>query len=153
MVHVLFGIDRRAFALLLLLSAIVAAARFYTAPEPLERDLTTYALVAHEVLEGKPFYTGIWDNKPPGIHSVYALAELAFGYGPKAIAWLNTLTSLAVLWALFSLRVGAGTGKPAAGLRLSGPFSRGPWRLRRTNPTRSCSSTCCSSSALAWWRS
>jgi len=108
MVHVLFGIDRRAFAVLLLLSAIVAAARVYTALEPLERDLTTYALVAHEVLDGKPFYTGIWDNKPPGIHSVYALAELAFGYGPKAIAWLNTLTSLAVLWALFFVAGGRG---------------------------------------------
>lgn len=101
MVHFLRGVDRRAWIVLLLLSMMVTAARFYTADEPLERDLTTYALVAHEVLEGRPFYTGIWDNKPPGIHTAFGLAELALGYGPDAVLGLNILVSLAALLAIF----------------------------------------------------
>ena len=44
--------------------------------EPLERDLTTYAVIAHEMLEGKALYSELWDHKPPAIHVTYAAAEL-----------------------------------------------------------------------------
>jgi 4-amino-4-deoxy-L-arabinose transferase-like glycosyltransferase len=109
--HVLRGMDRRAWIVLLLLSAMVTTARVYTASEPLERDIAVYAVVAHEVLQGKSFYTEIWDNKPPGIHTVCALAELAVGYGPEAIMWLNVVGSLAVLWAMFFAAGGRGAWK------------------------------------------
>jgi hypothetical protein len=43
--------------------------------------LTTYAVIAHEMLDGKQLYSDLWDHKPPGVHVTYAVAELLAGYG------------------------------------------------------------------------
>ena len=56
--------------------------------EPLERDLTTYAYIAHSMLEGQQLYSDLWDHKPPGIYLAFAAAEWIWGYGQHSLAYL-----------------------------------------------------------------
>jgi hypothetical protein len=45
--------EARAAFVLFALALLIAAARLHTFHEPLERDLTTYALIGHGLLEGR----------------------------------------------------------------------------------------------------
>lgn len=96
---------------------VIAAIRLVTYHEPLERDITTYAVIGHEMLAGRTLYRDLWDHKPPAVHVSFALAEKLVGYGPAevyALGVLSTgLTMLAVFAAARALR-GDGAGIVAA---------------------------------------
>lgn len=98
--------------LALLAAAIVwiAAVRANTR-QPHDRDVATYAVMAHEMLLGADLYTDIFDHKPPAIYGTYAAAELAAGYGRRSVFLLYLAGSLVVLAGLyrFSRRTGTGT--------------------------------------------
>ena len=87
--------------LLVALSALIAIHRIRTFNEPLDRDITTYAVIAHGMLDGRQIYTDIWDHKPPALYVTYALAELAVGYGPKSIYLLTVVSSICTLAGIF----------------------------------------------------
>ncbi len=76
------------------LSVFVALARFRTYEEPFERDITTYAVIGHELLSGRCLYSDLWDIKPPGVFIAYAAAEWLAGYGPRAVYLLNVGAAL-----------------------------------------------------------
>src|SRR3984893_19306305 len=99
----------RPFAALAVLGALIFFARLHTYEEPLERDLTTYAVIAHEMLNGKALYNDLWDHKPPAIHITYAVGELIAGYGRGSIFLINIVASLATLVACY-LAGSAGRG-------------------------------------------
>ncbi len=99
------------WGILALLAILIAWERLHTLHEPFERDITTYAVIGHELLAGRPLYSDLWDHKPPGIHWTYALAEILAGYGDGAIYLLNLLASLATLLGLYRAgKVVAGKG-------------------------------------------
>jgi hypothetical protein len=108
---------------LLALALLIVLARLHTYDEPLERDLTTYAVVAHEMLAGRPLYSDLWDHKPPAIHVTYAAAELLFGYGPLAIYVLGVGAALATLLGVYA----AGSAQP--GGRATGLWAGIFWAL------------------------
>ena len=56
--------------------------RWHTYDEPFERDLNIYAVIGHELLEGRELYADLYDQKPPAPYLTYAAAELLVGYGP-----------------------------------------------------------------------
>lgn len=85
-----------------LLGAVVTATRIHFHGEPLERDLTTYAYVAHRLLAGDSLYESVWDHKPPAIYAAYGLAEVLFGYGDVAVTALGIAVALATLAAMFA---------------------------------------------------
>jgi len=93
------------------LCALIFALRLHTYNEPLERDLTTYAVIAHEMLEGKSLYSDLWDHKPPAIHVTYAAAELVAGYGRNSIFLMNVVASIATLLACYSIGSAGGAGR------------------------------------------
>src|SRR5438067_5072390 len=86
-------------------------ARLHTYGEPLERDLTTYAAIAHEMLGGKTLYTDLWDHKPPAIYLTYAAAEVIAGYGRDSIFLLNISGAFATLVACYFAGSAAGAGR------------------------------------------
>ena len=96
------------------LAMVIAAVRLHSLREPLERDLTTYAVIGHGMLQGRPLYADLWDHKPPGIHAAYALAERLFGYGETQVWALGVLASVATLVAVFL--AGRAAGSDRAGL-------------------------------------
>src|SRR5262249_53966928 len=88
---------RAAVAVLALLGVLVALARLHTYDEPLERDLTTYAVIGDELLHGKALYSELWDHKPPAVHATYAVAEFLAGRGPAAVYWLGVAAAVLTL--------------------------------------------------------
>jgi hypothetical protein len=82
---------------LIALGAVIFLARLHTYNEPLERDITTYAVIAHELLNGKALYSDMWDHKPPAVHVTYAAAELVTGYGRRSIFLLTVTATLATM--------------------------------------------------------
>ena len=88
-------------AILLLIAVSIFFLRLHGLKEPLERDLSTYAYIGHNILEGKELYTDLWDHKPPGIYMVYSLAELLWGYDQKAIVYMGIVFTLVSLLFLY----------------------------------------------------
>src|SRR6266446_1786321 len=97
--------QRRSFWLdavvLLLLATVIVAARLHTIDEPLELDLTNYAVVAHELLAGRKLYSEFWDSKPPAVYITFAVGELVAGYSPRAVYLLNVTAALATLLGVY----------------------------------------------------
>jgi len=100
---------------LVVLCLCIFISRLYSFHETLERDITTYAVIGHELLKGRNLYSDIWDNKPPAAFVTFALAELIAGYGPNAVFLINVLGAVLVLFGVYV--VGAtGLGDKRAGL-------------------------------------
>jgi 4-amino-4-deoxy-L-arabinose transferase-like glycosyltransferase len=102
-------------AILAGLCGLIIFLRLHTYDEPLERDLTTYAVIAHEMIGGKALYSDLWDHKPPAIHVTYAAAELVAGYGRDSIFLLNVAAAIATMVACYFAGTAAGSG-PLGGL-------------------------------------
>lgn len=110
-------------AALIGLCALIFGLRMHTYDEPLQRDLTTYAVIAHEMLNGKNLYSDLWDHKPPAIHVTYAAAELIAGYGRNSIFLMNVASALATLLICYWV------GSAAGGGRGGGCFAAAFWAL------------------------
>jgi len=99
---------------LLLLIVWTAVCRLYCYDEPLERDITTYAVAGHEICSGAWPYVAFWDHKPPGIHAVFALFELIAGYGPTQIYLLSVIAALVTLAGVYVAAKKITVSTPAA---------------------------------------
>ena len=101
-----------------LLTVIILVTRFHTYGEPLERDLATYAVIAHELRGGRALYSDLWDHKPPAIHVAYWAAEAVAGFGPGSVYLLGVLAAMATLLGVLragrTRRLGVLTGLWAA---------------------------------------
>src|SRR5437016_9497431 len=95
------------------LCVLIFSVRLHTYNEPLERDLTTYAVIAHEMLNGKNLYSDLWDHKPPATHVTYAAAEMIAGYGRDSIFLMNVVAALATLFVCYWAGSSAGGGRVA----------------------------------------
>jgi hypothetical protein len=71
------------------LGLVLAAEKIATYGEPIERDIATYAVIGHEIGQGKTLYSDLWEVKPPGVHLTYALFEKCFGENDRAILVMN----------------------------------------------------------------
>ncbi len=100
---------------LLLLCILMATLRLYTFDEPFERDITTQALAAHEILSGKKIYTDIFSDRAPLIQSTYALGELVAGYGLWQIYILWIVPSALTLFGIYFCATARGAD-PSIGL-------------------------------------
>jgi 4-amino-4-deoxy-L-arabinose transferase-like glycosyltransferase len=96
------------------LSLLIGLERFHTYQEPMERDISTYAVVAQGLLSGRSLYSDLWDHKPPAIHFIYAMAEAVGGYGAFSIYLLNVLAAVATLFGVY--RAGSAIGGKVGGL-------------------------------------
>ncbi|MGE5344847.1 MAG: ArnT family glycosyltransferase [Acidithiobacillales bacterium] len=94
---------------------LLAGLRLHTYDEPFDRDLMTYSVMAHELLDGKKLYVEVWDHKPPGIYLSYAASQLAGGYGPLSIYLLGVTAAVGTLVAVFGA-VRRATGSLRAGI-------------------------------------
>lgn len=83
--------------ILAILVFVIIGQRYHTRYEPLERDMTAYAVVANELLHGKFLYADIFEQKPPAIHLTYAAAQYIFGYNRNTIFILTVITALLTL--------------------------------------------------------
>ena len=91
----------RATAAVVGLALVLALTRLATYDEPLERDITSAAVIGHELLAGRSLYADMWDHKPPAIHVSHALAILIVGYGPGAVYLLNVAAAIITLFGVY----------------------------------------------------
>lgn len=87
---------------LLALGALVLFLRLPALPQSvIDWDESFYLLMAREMLRGHPPYTVIWENKPPGVFVLFALAQIVFGQTVLAIrllAMIMVTASAFMLW-------------------------------------------------------
>lgn len=82
-------------------------------------DESIYLLVARSMLDGQVPYVAIWDHKPPGLYTLFALALMLFGRSVLAIRLLAVLAvtvSCYLLWRLGRDGLGSATVGLLAGL-------------------------------------
>lgn len=99
---------------LVVLAAILVAARLHTYDEPLQTDITGAAVIGHEILAGRALYADMWDHKPPALHLTHAAAIRLVGYGPRAIFLLNITAGIVTLLGVYA--AGTALGSIGAGL-------------------------------------
>jgi 4-amino-4-deoxy-L-arabinose transferase-like glycosyltransferase len=133
------------------LAAGLALARLHTWDEPLERDLTTYAVIGHNLLQGRSLYSDLWDHKPPAIHGSYALAEYFFGYGPASVYALNLFTAIATMLAVYA--AASSSGGRQAGLWAAALWAivSGDLRLQANQPNTEAFMNACLAGGFALW--
>lgn len=88
---------------LMLLAGLIVMMRIYTYEEPLESDLTTYAVIGKGMLQGRLLYTDLWDHKPPAIYVTYAVAIFLFGYGRLAVFMLGVGMAVLTLAGIYKV--------------------------------------------------
>ena len=86
---------RRAAAVAAL--ALVAGTRLIALPEPIGIDQGIFATAGWGLTRGLMLYRDVWDQKPPGIHLLYALAFAIVGARPAAILILDTIAWTAIV--------------------------------------------------------
>lgn len=96
----------------------ITAIRWNLRYEPLNRDISAYAVTGRELLTGRTLYSDVWDHKPPGIHLIFAGATALVGPGVSAVFLVNVVFSLIVAGGLMSAghRIAGSPGAIVAGV-------------------------------------
>ncbi len=85
----------------ILLAFVIVSTRYHYLEEPLERDITGYAVYAEEMLNGKYLYANLTNHHPPGSFVTYYLFQSLFGYGKFTIFLIGITFSLLTMFGIF----------------------------------------------------
>jgi hypothetical protein len=102
----------RATSLVVLAFATLLAVRIPSLAQPAGADQGLYAYVGQRILEGEQPYRDAWDQKPPGIHFLYAALWLVWPH-ESAVPAADLLAAAATAVLLFA--TGRVLGGPGAG--------------------------------------
>ena len=105
--------DRFIVFFLLGLCAFIGLARYHTYDEPLERDITATAVIANEMRLGRPYYSDVWENKPPALYIAHIAAQTLFGYGRGSLYALNVGLGILSLFGVYAAASSGGGGRTA----------------------------------------
>jgi hypothetical protein len=114
-----FQSRQRVFLILTLLALFMGLMRLHTYDEPFERDITTHAVIAHELLNGKILYQDIFSDRTPLIQWTYAFGEVIMGFGLNSIYFLWYLSALITLGGVYACATASG-GRSSVGLWAAG---------------------------------
>jgi hypothetical protein len=98
---------------LLALGTVLTVLSLHFYDWPPNRDITTYATMAQELIKGKALYVDVWDLKPPAIFATYMMVQWLVSSKPLQILLLDLLPSIVVLVALLKSGREAGFGNAA----------------------------------------
>src|SRR3954468_14318126 len=106
--------------LLLALTAALLIVRLPSLVQPMGPDQGLYAYVGDRILHGELAYRDAWDQKPPGIHYVYAALRAASSSDAvvPAADLACAAIAAALLWILASRLAGSAAGGISAALFL-----------------------------------
>jgi hypothetical protein len=86
----------------ILLAATTTLIRYQFIDEPLERDITGYAIFANEMLNGKYLYSNLTNHHPPGSFITFYLFQLLFDYGPFTVFLIGITFSLLTMIGIYA---------------------------------------------------
>ncbi|MCX5661318.1 MAG: glycosyltransferase family 39 protein [Planctomycetota bacterium] len=92
-----------ALLVLLLLAGVIVGQRIHLRDQPLEGDITTYAVIGSEMLKGRALYGDLWDHKPPGVHVVFAATRAIAGTGPGATLLINLVCTIGGMLGVYAV--------------------------------------------------
>ena len=98
--------------LFLALACALLIVRLPSLAQPMGPDQGLYAYVGERILHGDLAYRDAWDQKPPGIHYVYAALRAVWS-GDAVVPAADLAAAAAVAALLW--RIGSGLGGPVAG--------------------------------------
>lgn len=113
---------------------VLALERLHTYDEPLESDITTYALIGHEALQGRWLYSDLWDNKSPLVYATYAAGELVAGYGPLSIFCLGLSAATIALVGIYAAVALAASATAAVWAAVAWTIISADQRLQANQP-------------------
>ncbi len=106
------------------------ATRLLAIPEPIGIDQGIFATAGWGLTRGLMLYRDVWDQKPPGIHLIYAAAIALGGARPAIIVVLDTAawTAIVIVTAIIAARLGSRRAAVATAIALAvatfPPFAR-----------------------------
>ena len=110
-------------AVLITCAVWLVLTRWHTYAEPLDRDISTYAVIAHEMRAGRSLYSDLWDIKPPAPILTFALAEAISGYGAREVFVINLLCAFLILVGLYR------AGRVIGGSSQAGAWAAALWTV------------------------
>jgi hypothetical protein len=119
---------RRALAAAGLL--LFVATRLLAVPEPIGIDQGIFATAGWGLTRGLMLYRDVWDQKPPGIHLIYAAAIAIGGARPAVLVVLDTAawTAILAITTMIAARLGSRRAAAATAIALAvatfPPFAR-----------------------------
>jgi len=87
------------FFLLVVTTALI---RYHYIDEPLERDITGYAVYADEMHNGKYLYSNLTNHHPPGSFITFYLFQSLFGYGPFTVFLIGITFSVLAMIGIYA---------------------------------------------------
>ena len=105
------AVDLPSLAVLLSIALALLVLRYHDWPP--NRDITTYATIAQQLINGERLYIDTWDLKPPAIFVVYMIAQELISSKALQILALEVIPSIIVLVALLKAGREAGFGSTA----------------------------------------
>ncbi|MDQ3684133.1 MAG: hypothetical protein M3430_00835 [Acidobacteriota bacterium] len=106
---------RIAGVILITFAALIAAERLWAYDKPIEKDVSIYAVLGHELLAGRALYSDLLELRPPAVMVTYAAAEAVVGYGRRTIFLLYVVTTIITLLGIYYAASATG-GSLTAGL-------------------------------------
>ncbi len=91
------------------LAVFIVAERLWAYRKPIQRDVSIYAVIGHELLSGRQLYSDLLELRPPAVMVTYAIGEAIVGYGRHTILLLYvTATIITLLGVYYAASVGEG---------------------------------------------
>ena len=110
------SINVRSTAMVLIaLAAFIVAERLWAYRKPIQRDVSIYAVIGHELLGGRPLYSDLLELRPPAVLVTYAIGEALVGYGRHTLLVLYVTATISTLLGVY-YAASAGEGGATAGL-------------------------------------
>ncbi len=92
----------KTWIIFILLAAATGLIRYHFIEEPLERDITGYAIYADEMLNGKYLYSNLTNHHPPGSFITFYLFQSLFDYGPFTVFLIGITFSLLTMVGIYA---------------------------------------------------
>jgi hypothetical protein len=92
----------KTWLIFILLVATTTLIRYHYIDEPLERDITGYAIYADEMLNGKYLYSNLTNHHPPGSFITFYLFQSLFDYGPFTVFLIGITFSFLTMIGIYA---------------------------------------------------
>ncbi len=92
----------KTWIILVFLALVIILNRYHFIDEPLERDITGYAIYANEMLNGEYLYSYLTNHHPPGSFITFYLFQLLFGFGQFTVFLIGIVFSLLTMAGIYA---------------------------------------------------
>lgn len=98
----------------LIITLVLRSSSFFASV--IDQDESLYLLMARSLLEGNPPYSMVWDNKPPGVYYLFAIALFVLGKSIVSIRILGWIAVSVSCYLLYRLGIVLADGEDSVGI-------------------------------------